>query len=768
MAPNPHPNGCGIHVGQSSRLEEGNIEQSSPDELDQYLEEILLLILNVGTKLLSIKRHRIPQTRLSPASYFDSYSLSKESAIPNAISKFIIPQSKIHSGSWKMESLMSEPLMKRASTLPTKFMETKAVNLHGAYRNTSSHYDQKKKEYVLSRKEDDVVDIETVAREKEAEKQTAHFRTIIVAFSEANSLPKNLKGFDIRGAHDWDEVLETVDSAKAAYGDKAKGKKGIHIRAGRGISNRANNLSPWLELLPDGDYSSIICGGLKLVFGAAAAQANVRNKIMEAIETLPEEIEEANDTLERFRGVGDYKADQKLRKLSLELYLSILSAIEGMLKWLDEPAFKKIMKSLARQSSYGDDVGDSIRMVARRSQLFRRAAKALAQAVGVEALEVARETKSLTDQSFTMGAMNYALAEDIYKQGERSHSSLQDAIKDGLASVAKTGTHSILEEGLDAFLSLATKSEWLNNMYHHKIDHLGKMLEAIQQSQMSQLLLNQKQFLQPAAPQNNINRVMLQNILAININMTNDSLEKTISIGRTEEENTHGLTEKLMENRQFRNWFQCSGSKLLLLRAVATENISPLSNFCAMLVKSLKNVQPAITLHYFTSVHRVLRGTDIEHGQHLLRSLIAQLLQHWPDGHLLPSNLDLSGISNHDFESLWLLFVAAVTSFEGATIFCTLDGLLRYPREEEALVLVHRLWELSEALQTVTLKVLITSPIPPRLRDVVPANNQVIIDTDTSDRTDSNVGNGLSPTVTRQFTRGRSGSPFRREPLNIL
>ncbi|CAG8981062.1 hypothetical protein HYALB_00008216 [Hymenoscyphus albidus] len=226
------------------------------------------------------------------------------------MSKPLIPQSKIHSGSWKMESLMSEPLMKKASTLPTKFMETKAVNLHEAYRNTSSHYDQKKKEYILSRKEDDVVDsIETVAREKEAERQTAHFRTIIVAFSEANSLPKNLKGFAIRGAHDWDEVLETVDSAKEAYGNKAKGKKGIHIRAGRGMSNKANDLSPWLELLPNGDYSSMICGGLKFVFGAAAAQANVRNKIMEAIETLPEEIEEANDTLERFRRVGDYKAD---------------------------------------------------------------------------------------------------------------------------------------------------------------------------------------------------------------------------------------------------------------------------------------------------------------------------------------------------------------------------------------------------------------------------------------------------------------------------
>lgn len=110
---------------------------------------------------------------------------------------------------------------------------------------------------------------ETLTAEKEAENQTSHFKTVVEAFVEANPLLRNLRSFDIRGAHTWDEVLKTVDSAKEVYESKAKGKKGIHIRAARGLSQNANDISPWLELLPDGDYSSVICGGLKLVFGVS-------------------------------------------------------------------------------------------------------------------------------------------------------------------------------------------------------------------------------------------------------------------------------------------------------------------------------------------------------------------------------------------------------------------------------------------------------------------------------------------------------------------
>lgn len=57
-----------------------------------------------------------------------------------------------------MESIRPKTPVKRASTLPTKFMETQAVNLHEAYGNQNSHYDAEKKEYALSNKLINVVE----------------------------------------------------------------------------------------------------------------------------------------------------------------------------------------------------------------------------------------------------------------------------------------------------------------------------------------------------------------------------------------------------------------------------------------------------------------------------------------------------------------------------------------------------------------------------------------------------------------------------------
>ena len=76
-------------------------------------------------------------------------------------------------------------------------------------------------------------------------------------------------------------------------------------------------------------------------FQAAVVQASVRSKIMGAIETLPEEIEESNECLDRFRKVVDHWQNKQLIVKALDLYTSVLSAIEGMLRWLDESAFSK-------------------------------------------------------------------------------------------------------------------------------------------------------------------------------------------------------------------------------------------------------------------------------------------------------------------------------------------------------------------------------------------------------------------------------------------
>ena len=72
--------------------------------------------------------------------------------------------------------------------------------------------------------------------------------------------------FDIRDKHTWEEVMRTAIEAEQVYQEKAKGKSGLVRRAWRNIGDSQSVINPWLELLPNGEYSSIICSGLKLVF----------------------------------------------------------------------------------------------------------------------------------------------------------------------------------------------------------------------------------------------------------------------------------------------------------------------------------------------------------------------------------------------------------------------------------------------------------------------------------------------------------------------
>lgn len=244
-------------------------------------------------------------------------------------------------------------------------------------------------------------------------------------------------------------------------------------------------------------------------------------------------------------------------------------------------------------------------------------------------------------------------------------------------------------------------------------------------------------------------------------------MEKVMSVGRIREADIQGLTEDIMQNRQFRNWFQSNNSQLLLLKAFRGDSVSPLSVFCAMLLKSLKDIPSVITIHYFCGIS----GMDVVEGPDcLLLSLLGQLLEVWPREHLFSTSLDLARIRNHDHDTLWNLFVAAVTSLEGSTVFCTIDGLLRYQREQESSMLVQKLVVLSQSLpQTanVTLKILVTSPTPPAILDCVPPCNHAFVRSNTGERMVSNRGIGLNTIMARRFERGSSEMLFPSDSLNI-
>jgi hypothetical protein len=68
---------------------------------------------------------------------------------------------------------------------------------------------------------------------------------------------------DFRGKHSWEEVLKIAKDAETTY--QEAGANGLR-KVGRLITAESESMIPYLGLIPNGFYTSILCGGLKLVF----------------------------------------------------------------------------------------------------------------------------------------------------------------------------------------------------------------------------------------------------------------------------------------------------------------------------------------------------------------------------------------------------------------------------------------------------------------------------------------------------------------------
>ena len=79
----------------------------------------------------------------------------------------------------------------------------------------------------------------------------------------------NLNEFDLSGKHSWDEVLRIAKDAVAAY--QKSGRNGLR-NSGRVLSSKSEALLPHLQLIPNGFFTSILCGGLKVVFSVSRSR----------------------------------------------------------------------------------------------------------------------------------------------------------------------------------------------------------------------------------------------------------------------------------------------------------------------------------------------------------------------------------------------------------------------------------------------------------------------------------------------------------------
>jgi hypothetical protein len=111
-----------------------------------------------------------------------------------------------------------------------------------------------------------------------ADDRKAHFKEILIAWDEENKKQdkKRLRGrkhealckvrANISEKHTWDEVLAELQKLK----EEANNATGLGSKVRKFLGRVADNndmIMPLIDFIPNGDYGSVLCGGLKFILG---------------------------------------------------------------------------------------------------------------------------------------------------------------------------------------------------------------------------------------------------------------------------------------------------------------------------------------------------------------------------------------------------------------------------------------------------------------------------------------------------------------------
>ncbi|KLJ12760.1 hypothetical protein EMPG_12242 [Blastomyces silverae] len=166
----------------------------------------------------------------------------------------------------------------------------------------------------------------------DVETEKKRFKKALEAYENTTAGSKFQTDVTTKSVHTWEEVLQEVKKASDEYNDVP----GFWGRIRKGLRSFGKNnkaFEAWASVLPSqSHYFSLLCGGLKLIFGAAARLHDLRTDISDALAEIPILISSTQKALGIFRRSND------LRRSSAALYAATIAALHHIVAWYREKA----------------------------------------------------------------------------------------------------------------------------------------------------------------------------------------------------------------------------------------------------------------------------------------------------------------------------------------------------------------------------------------------------------------------------------------------
>ncbi|TEY30287.1 hypothetical protein BOTCAL_0885g00010 [Botryotinia calthae] len=511
----------------------------------------------------------------------------------------------------------------------------------------------------------------------------------------------------------WRDVQEEAGEAFKKYKSEGKSWRHPFQTTGRAFSNVACRFEFLLELLPSGDYTSIICGGLKLVFNAAKRMKTIRESVFKTFDGLSDTIDSTN------LYIRYYSQDETLRLKAENLYIAILEAIKGITNWLKKNPFAESFKAFFLQEEYGKKLEEKMTTnIQTTATAFEERVKALLH-IRVENIDsnVAVIKDDVADIKDDVKKINQRFKmiqslEDLLTGIAKNADWLCDTSKDGLAKLQQNPSTSIMTNMIFIPTMPAIPSSIITMQQLLTILDTGSVQPGSQPRESpSDLIVRDRDLVS--------------------------------SFGRTLNPIRQGRIATIMGEPQFQSWFKSAHSQTLIINGMEMdshwqESVSLMSYMCYLLSDTLSRIHSgsAKSLNFYCGLHST-PGDIVEGVNGMLRSIITQLLLAYGQRINL-SFLDLSAIQelqNHNIQQLCRLLESLLGGIGFGIVFMMIDGISWYEGEvrldetERVMRFLNSLVEAVEASQTgFVLKLMVTSSgISQHSREWFPAATEILM-----------------------------------------
>ncbi|KAI9737350.1 MAG: hypothetical protein M1834_009504 [Cirrosporium novae-zelandiae] len=587
--------------------------------------------------------------------------------------------------------------------LARTYVDENAEDLHKAFA-TPTQYDEQRAQYKAK----------GPINNDKLRVGTDQFFSVMEAYQKCTK-DESSASFNIRNKHGWDEVIREARRAEQKYNDACRGRKLFRFSG-----DYAAAISPFFKLIPSTEYTSVLCGGLALIFGIAARLSQKRLEILQALKDVPDTIEMAEKCLEKF------PSDLKLRDINIELYLSILSALESIIEWLVDSPFRKTIRAAFKGKFQERALDERIQEINSQVLTLQHHYHDLLHKTVIQTEATARRTELKLDN-----------VKDITVSTQHQIKSVGTDIQLGVVKVDSKVSRVLeeatwLKESHNALTIRITDMQKVIDAQEGQGVEAKNSLQGFLQEQIRFAAWNIKKDISAEFERRSpipsfrplITHDQLVTLLAANPAITDHDLQTVIREGHRIDLDSQNRVQWLMKCTTFQAWLGSRNAQVLLVDGNSTSRTlgreSEMSLLCAMLVQSLSGIPLSMPILFFCGLHTDDESDALAGPSGLIRSLITQLLHvHTFNLGFISTRRHRDQINSLQLEHLCELFSTLVSTLPVDTVvFCMIDGISFYENDQwqaGLCFIIQKLQELAddESINAI-FKLLITTPLMSR------------------------------------------------------